>query len=448
MIPNKIFAYLNSNFKTLLLLYFLVQLFILLFTSLNYTSDSLYYYQLAQGCISNHTFYPTHQNFYNDYLVAPVYINLLIVLLSIINSKLVIGFLNIILNFTQVCLVYKITENIFGKNSGKTAVIIYCFYLSTLGMILMNYTEMLFMVFVLMSIYFFLKKSNLMYVCSGMFAGAAVGVRPLGWVLVAAYLINYFIDFKNLNKNFGNYSLLITGAAIFILGFGLFTYSNSGRFIYTSTNAPINILIGANDDATGAYNDRVFEKGNAGYIENPERFTYDQKQNLWMHEAEIWIFEHPLKWLSLFPMKLVHMFAWDDFSVSKLLVGNDWNLYRIVKNIFSGKFSEIMPGEQPFVKFSYFIILIVHHLYYYSLITMLLTVIFIYFKEIIENPILRILILFSVMGIFIHLLTFGDARYKYPYIITAMIFISPIVNQIVNKKKIKSLTGEYGKNYV
>lgn len=416
-----------------------MQLFYIIFVPIHYSSDSLNYYQLAQDCLKLHSFYPAPNQVYLDYITAPLYINLLILLLSIKNSTVVIGLLNIILNFIQLLLVFKITEKIFDEAKAETVVLIYIFYLSTLGMILLNLTELLFMVMALGSVYFYLTKNIHSLFISGVLAGLALAVRPTGWALIAAFILNTLMTQGIFSVKLKEVSFLVLGIAVFVGLFGLFTYSGFGRFIYTANNGPVNLLIGANKDATGAYNAKVFEKGNAGYIEHPELLTYYEKEDFWFKKAKEYIISHPVKWISLFPMKVVHIFIWDDVSIHKLANFNDWNLYRIAKSILITRSTDNLLGNKPLIqKIFYVLLLFFHHLYYFSIISLFVFIIFKYYKEILKNNTLRLLLLFILGGISIHLLTFGDARFKYPYIITMMIFISPAVFTFIHNKTLSA----------
>ena len=432
---EKALNFLQNHIRILLLLYLAVQLGYVFLSNLNYQSDSLYYYNLAQDCLKLHTFYPAPIHLYQDYIIAPLYINVLVVILSIINSKIAIGIFNILLNFVQLWLVYKITIRIFNKVAAKTVTIIYIFYLSTLGLILFNYTELIFNVLIFSSIYFYLQKNNWKMIISGILLGASIAVRPIGWALLGAYLINEIYSREQVKKILRNAGILVLGFLIFITSFGIFNYSHFDKFIFTSTNGPVNLLIGANDDATGAYNNKVFEKGKIGYIANSDKETYTVKEGYWLNQAYNWIYEHPVKYISLFPLKIVHMFIWDDFSVSRLLNLSDWNLYKVIKNIITGSKEPILDNNPLSLKISYFVLQILHHLYYFYLLVLFILIIKKNFKKLFSNSELRLFLLFMFLGISIHLLTFGDARYKYPYIISMMIFMAPVFyNSIISKE--------------
>jgi len=428
---HAIFNFLKTHFKLLLLLYLVVQVAYIIFYPLNYQSDSLYYFNLAQDCLKQNSFYPAHNHIFEDYIIAPLYINILILVLKIYNSKIVIGLLNIALNFTQLWLVYSIAKKEFDEGPAKVAAIIYIFYLSTFGMILLNLTEFLFCTLILFSLYFYQRRNAAFLLLAGLFAGAAIAVRPLGWALAAAYLINYLfgVKFIELIKKLG---LIISGILIFIIIYSSFTYSNFGRFIFQSTNGSVNLLIAANDDASGAYNNKVFKKGKIGYIEEPEKKTYIEKEKFWQKQALNWIEENPVKYISLFPMKLLHMFAWDDFSVSRLANIRDWNLYKAAKYLLFHSDDNLFNSASFGTIFLFFLLLIVHHLYYFSIIFLFAFALIKYFRKLSGSENVRVTLLYILFGLGIHLLTFGDARFKYPYIILMILIISPFVNNYLN----------------
>jgi hypothetical protein len=197
--------------------------------------------------------------------------------------------------------------------------------------------------------------------------------------------------------------------------------------------------MGANDQATGAFNAKVFEPGKAGFIANPETKTYIEKDEFWYGQAKRWIEKHQLKYISLFPMKLVHMFIWDDFSVHKILNFKDWNLYRITKYLLIKKENVefLGPGHSLFSKISLIVLLIIHHIYYFSMLFLFFTAIYFNRESIFQKNGLRVLLLFIIFGVGIHLTTVGDARYKYPYVISMIMIIAPMVKNFLENKKLK-----------
>ncbi|NWG27273.1 MAG: hypothetical protein HXY48_01925, partial [Ignavibacteriaceae bacterium] len=93
---EKLIHFLSLKIKYILLIYVVIQLILIFFTDINYRSDALYYYKLANECIKLNEFYPAEKHLLEDYLVAPLYINILIFLLKINNSTIVISLFNLL----------------------------------------------------------------------------------------------------------------------------------------------------------------------------------------------------------------------------------------------------------------------------------------------------------------------------------------------------------------
>ncbi len=333
---KKIIQLLTSKIKYIIYLYILIQLTLIFTTNIEYKSDALYYYNLAQECIEHNEYYPAEQHLYEDYIFAPLYINVTFILLKIYNSPLTISLFNLLVILVQIAVLYKITIKIFSDKIAKISVLLYLLYLNTLGLALLNYTELFFLLLISFSIYLFLLGKNYFLVLSGIILGGAIAVRPTGWVLLFALLIlQTYVSHKN-RKLSASYFYLYGGVFIFILCFGLWTNSHFGKFEFTSTTGPVNILIGANDNATGAFNSTVFEKGKAGYIEYPDSLTYVEKGDYYRQQALNWIIANPVRWILLTPMKFFHTFIWDDISLSSLLGMRETNFARCDENHFTG----------------------------------------------------------------------------------------------------------------
>jgi hypothetical protein len=185
----------------------------------------------------------------------------------------------------------------------------------------------------------------------------------------------------------------------------------------------VNLLLGANDDATGGFNSAVFEKGKAGYIENPDSMTFTQKGDFYQDAALNWITQHPIKWIMLAPLKFLHTFGWDDISLSSLLGYSNTNFVRVVRVISVEKnFDKALPDSSAISKVLYFSILILSHLFYYIiLIAIILGIYQLLIKKLYNDGTLLIL-LFSLFSILMIMVTVGTPRYKYPIIILLLPF--------------------------
>jgi len=220
-----------------------------------------------------------------------------------------------------------------------------------------------------------------------------------------------------------SYNYIYIGVLIFILFFGGFTFTHFGRFEFTSTNGPVNLLIGANDNATGGFKSAVFEKGKIGYIKNSDTLTYIQKGDYYKAKAIEWIEDHPLDWVFLMPLKLLHAFGWDDITLSTFLGFNELNFGRALRNLFDGNInSSTSVQKSVFSYFFYFLIQFLHHLFYYIILISILIGIYILIKHKVCNDGINVILLFSFNLIIIILIIFGSPRFKYPIFILLLPF--------------------------
>jgi hypothetical protein len=290
---------------------------------------------------------------------------------------------------------------------------------------LQNYTELYFVFLISASIFFFLKNKNIYLILSGLCLGASIAVRPLGWALVLGFILVQIISSVKHKKIIYRYFFVYSGAFTFIIVFGVFTLLHFGKFEFTSTTGSVNLIIGANDDATGAFNATVHQKGKIGYIENPETMTFIQKGEFYQQRAVNWIAENPLKWIVLAPMKFLNTYGWDDISLSYLLGYKDTNFAREIKFlVFGGDQNQGLKLISGSNKLIYFFILFFLHVYYYLLLLFILFGILRYIKEKYSNDAINIILLFSLIATLMIMVTVGTPRYKYPMFILLLPFAS------------------------
>ena len=433
---KKLIRFLTSKIKYIILIYGLIQLVLILTIRSEYKSDALYYYKLAQECVEQNEFYPAQQHLYEDYIVAPLYINMLIILLKIFNSTITLSFFNLCVILLQILVLYKITSKIFSERIAGLTILLLILYINTVGLMLQNYTELFFLLLITASIYLFILNKNVLSIMSGILLGAAIAVRPAGWAFLLAFItIQIFKSIKD-KKILISYIYVYAGTLIFIILFGGFTFLHFGIFEFTSTTGPVNLLLGANDDATGAFKSTVLERGRAGYIEEPESLTYIQKGEFYNDKAIKWIKENPVGWLSLAPPKLLHSYGWDDISLSSLMGFNNTNLLRVMRILISDRdLEKALPNSTLTDKALYFSILVISHLYYYFLLFAIILGIYNVFKSKLNTDETSLILLFSLFATLMIMITVGTPRYKYPMFILMFPFAAYYIENKIEIRK-------------
>lgn len=426
--------FLTAQLRYLILLYIVIQVTCIFFFPLPFKSDSLYYFNLALSSLQAGSFYPSEIHLHEDYIIAPLFVNLQILVLSIFDSTYAIGLFHLVLNLLQLYILSAIARIYYGNQASAVFTLFYIFYIPSMGFILLNMTELLFGVLLGAALFFLMSERKLSFLMSGIFSAASVSVRPLGWALIMAIvLFQLFNSDAGKLKSIGSYTL---GIVLFFFFIGTLTFISSGQFIITSVNYGTNFLIGANDDATGAYNETVFSEGNIGFIEDPTTLTYSVKQKFWFDQAVNWINNNTFDWIKVFPMKLTHIFIWDDYAVSPLLHMQEWNLYRISKALLieknMEKFFESVPLFQQII---YIALQFVHHIYYFLIVIMFLFVVIKRFSAIKSDKLSTALLFIIGLSIIIPLFSFGDPRFKYPYIILMMLILSPFISNYIQINK-------------
>ncbi len=435
----KLINYLTNNLKYIIILYVTIQLLLVLLFPVEYRSDSARYFNLAQDCLQANSFYPAPQHLYSYYILAPLFMNILVVLLKFSNSIFIISTFNLLLNSLQLFLIYKLSVNIFNRKVAAITVLLYILYINNLGFIVSNYTELLYGVLVLTALIFYIRKGNLNYFISGLLIGASISVKPIGYTLIIAFILFYVYNKIKFNKSYP-VSRIIIGVITFISVFGLFNQLHFGRFIVTASTGPINIIMGANDNATGGYKDEVFKPGNEGYVANGDSMTYSEKNDFFREKSLDWITSNPLRWLRLMPMKLVHTFIWDDITLSYLLDTGIWDFAKVVKYLWIDKsFKNILPDASLTKKILFFTVEGIHLIYYYILMALIIMGIIIFKKEIVKSEIVPIIFLYVLFGIVMILLVVGNVRYKYPYLIILLPFAANYIYQILERVKKKDI---------
>lgn len=401
-------------------------------------SDSLVYFTWASRTAQMHTWFPYPETIYDPWLASLFHVNLGALFLRIYNAPLTVHLLNAGINLLQLYLVYRLTLKLFGEQSARIVAWMYVLYLNSLGLVLLNLSELTFTTFTLLSSWFYFQKPNFKWgFLSGLMAGFALGCRPLIVALLLIYGLVWLWNWRFNRQN--HYKQLIgisVGVLLFVIPMGMYSKSQTGQFVYSTTTGPINLLMSGFDGATGIYNDSIL-KNDSVYL---SKKTFYEKGDYIQTRAVKWIVSHPAKWLSFWPLKIKTTFVNDDIAISPLLGNPNWNFERFIKDARLPR-EERQFWKQPIAYCAAFLAIHTLQFGYYLLLLGLWSYQLIYYWRRRSTAPLIVWIIngFTFLGFMMtYVGSQGNLRYKYPYMIISFIIIAPVVTflkNVITKRK-------------
>ena len=270
------FKKIETYVRLSILIWIILQvIFVYIFWDAPQYSDARVYTQEAINCYSHGEWYPNVEQINNSrYIFNPGYINYLILQLNIFGSLSYNGILGIFLNILLLRSVFCLIKRIVNIEAAYWGVILFCIMSTNIVSPVLIMSELLFTALLFLS-FALITKKYWMLVLSAIFLCLANYVRPI-MILFALplFLIFFFNKFKLMHY--------LTFLGSFILSFAFLNFcvrENTSAKDINGTTLGVNLIMAANDDANGAYNDVVFKEGKIGYLEKnlikSEHSVYD-----------------------------------------------------------------------------------------------------------------------------------------------------------------------------
>jgi|GEM_PF-4144979 len=416
---------LNSAIIVLVILSAIIQIIEIHFLNIEQTSDFKLYVDYARKVINTGIIYPGHSEVYSNWIIAPGYVNFLALLLLIFKNNLRhVMYLNVVMNFILLFEVYFLASKVGNKKIGKISVILFCIYMTNYAEILFTGTELIFVVLAYGALCLFFKDKYKYYLISGAMLGIANWARALMLPFIAVMVLLFIFERKN-------YKRLITfflGIAIACSIIGGAVYKDFGYFSFQSITTGPNLLMGANDNARGDFNDDVLQPGGIGYsARDNHKLTVKQRNKFWTDEAVDWIEKHPFKYIGLMPAKLYYMYK-EDYSIVYKLSTNDFSfIYRAMfKNARLYEFFMRVFGVFTHqLNFLYYVFLMI-----LSIVGTILALIKKEYKFLIFSG-----IIFFITGFTILLV--GHDRYHYPCMYAVIILAAYSIKHLCKKGELE-----------
>lgn len=413
----------------------IMQIWLLVSFSGEPTSDAARYTGDALSCVQNGSWFPTAEKFVGNGGVAGTgYVNFLCLLFRITNNIKIAYAANILLVQLMLFSTAYITKKVTGSDTVHYSVVaIFCLFGTYWSEICFARTEIFFTALAFFALALVCSGKKSCAVFAGVVLAYANWARPLAMSFIIAILWLFFYK----RSRIFSYVKFASGFAAAVLIIMTFTYINSGKFIYQPTVASGNLLIGANDDADGSYDNVVFKEGHAGYIdpEKKKTMSYEEINSVYSKAATEWIKENPLKYISLMPRKLLYFFVSETYSGDVYFN----NGIQTGGAVYIREVLSILHGDGDRTLQTGDVLIIYTQIFYMFVFALFIAgVIFSAAKGYWRS--MSFLYGLIIIGAFISMLTVGGARYHFPYLPTMIISAAQLTDAALVRRSGKDIT--------
>lgn len=277
-------------------------------------SDGMAYKVLAQETAERSSYYPDDDDVYKPYVFNPGYVNFLALFYRLRQDDTLPMLANIVLNGVMACQLYVVGFRLLGKRRiGLIAMLLYLLFPTYIADVTNFRSDLLFTTLVFGALACVLSGKKGRYALAGVLLALANFVRPVAIVFILPLCLYLWLQRISLRR----WVALLLGGLIVTAGFGILSYLHTGFFTFQSTTGGVNLLIGAHDNATGAYVS-VLDPGEPGYLPELDRMTYPEKDAFWRDTAIRWMAEYPVRYAQLIPKKLFYTYAGDAYAFASL----------------------------------------------------------------------------------------------------------------------------------
>lgn len=374
-------------------------------------SDSAAYVRCAYACFEQGAWYPTPAQIAGEsYVFNPGYINYLIVALHVFGSLNPLPIVNVLMNAAVAYFVFRIASALFDRRTGYITVVLYCALISNLLSPVVILSDLLYL-FLLTSALVLVRDRWWWLLSAGVLLGLSNYVRPVSLIFVVAVLL-YMLARR---FRVWSYVWLACGVAAAVGGIAMFNRTVNGTYMYAASTGGCNLIMGANDDADGSYTSAPFEEGGIGYIAPGSRMDTAQKDAFWKRQAVGWIKEHPGRYISLMPVKLVRLWLGDDYF----------------RNVFD---PDLGKGKDPAARMAEIVLLSLT--YYMVLLLALAGLVGLGWRGLLSVKGLPLLPVLACCAM--HMLMYGGMRYHYPFMPCVVMYAAYAAGRLLERRRLRT----------
>lgn len=289
--------------------YLVFLLLVLVFFGYTPTNDGDGYIEFAQVCIEHKQPYPCISLIQGHPFIWNIgSINLTALSLLLFKSLYPLLIFLCFLKALTALIIGKIAQKLFTNRVAIIACILYTLYPNNWGQSTTILSEIPMICFALLAFYIAIStEKSILLILSGLIFGLANWFRPVVMVYLGTLLLYYIFFIK---KNYLKKSLsLCCGYTSFICIVGMLCYMRTGYFLYQAESLWFNMAEATYETSVAPqYNTNPYPRGTIRYIENREHKTAMECNQIWKERSIEWLKEHPVKYLSKVPGRLMYMY--------------------------------------------------------------------------------------------------------------------------------------------
>lgn len=353
--------------------------------------DSDGYICLAQECVKAGEFYPISANIDDLPFIWNIgAINLVVLSLWVTGSVLPLMIFYSFLKGFSALLVYLIAKKLFTSSVAFISLCLYVAYPANYGEATSVQSEVPFIFFILLGVYFSLKQYSFI---GGVCIAFANWVRPLGIVFLLACAVHALLTYKKRSLGF-----VFLGYMSMTLTIGTMSYCRTGNFLTQAKTGWMGLLQYSVDHSP--YDD--------GYLTEADGYNAVEKDAVWRDKMLTWVSEHPGEYVRQMPHKFVATYISDNINLCAFLSNKQAR----------GYLYDELSMKTLYKVFPHFSLIqwvtIYNLLYYYTLLLLFLSASFILIRQrSYASLVLPLSIVLFGTGILL-LVGHGEARFHLP----------------------------------
>ena len=285
------------------------------------TNDTEAYIQYAEVCLQNGDLYPSAHLFKGEpFIWHPGPINMIVLSLGWFQSVVPLLLLYCLMKAISAFYIAKITNLFFSERTALVAMLLFMLYPNNWGASTTLLSETPMVCLMLLSLFMVLSRNGWWLMLT---AGAVMAVANWFRPIAGIFLLALFIWFVLLQRSniVKKWLPMMVGYGMIVVLIGSSVYLRTGHFIYQSQSFWYNMADDCYDGATpdAHFGRPLFEKGTPRYIENREKLTCFECNEIWKQRCSDWLKDHKTDYLKKLPWRFYYMYQNDIDNMTAFL---------------------------------------------------------------------------------------------------------------------------------